>query len=418
MEGRSPLASAPFSLPMTQLPRHPPTVLDGPARRALLSWLWAAAQPDPRRWPPAPPPPMAWSDLATLAEGHGLAAMVLEAAQAQADPAEALVSQGLARLMDAADRTLTRGRRLATEQATLEKALLRQGLPFAWLKGGWLTEASLYPDPAARPRADLDLFAPEPFWPGLAEVLQGLGYRAAQRSWKHAVWLNADHRVVDLRGEHPDNPRTVEVHAWLGEGFRGLRLDLSAEVAPLRPAQHLTRGLALAHLAAHTSVAMLERRLRLVQLMDLALLADQLRSEDLEQLRGIGSRRHAARFLWPSLALTARLAPAPALRQLVAALEPAVSGDLRGWLATQDVDGLSWPGRDAARRPLLEIPRIWPADHAELLTVWRSILLPPPELLADRYPELAAEGRHVAMFVRHLGFTLRRAVRRWRQRPR
>ena len=257
MEGRSPLASAPFSLPMTQLPRHPPTVLDGPARRALLSWLWAAAQSDPRRWPPAPPPPMAWSDLATLAEGHGLAAMVLEAAQAQSDPAEALVSQGLARLMDAADRTLTRGWRLATEQATLEKALLRQGLPFAWLKGGWLTEASLYPDPAARPRADLDLFVPETFWPGVAEVLQGLGYRAAQRSWKHAVWLNADHRVVDLRGEHPDNPRTVEVHAWLGEGFRGLRLDLSAEVAPLRPAQHLTRGLALAHLAAHTSVAQL-----------------------------------------------------------------------------------------------------------------------------------------------------------------
>jgi hypothetical protein len=401
---------------MESLPRHPLPTLDRSGRQDLLAWLWWAAAARPQATRPAGLAPAQWRDLATLAEGHGLAAFVVAAAREWADTTDAAVVDGLARLEDAAARTLARGRLLAREQAALDEALRRRRLPFAWLKGGALIGTDLYAEPAARPRADLDLYLPEAFWPGATDALRALGYRAAQRSWKHAVWQNADHRVVDLRGEHPDNPRCVELHPWLGEGFRGLRLDLGWALYPLRPAHPLPPGLALAHLAAHATVAMLERRLRLVQLLDLATLAERLDDDALAQAAGIGARPGAARFLWPSLALTARLAPSPGLLRLLPDLASRASDRLRQWLAAEDLDRLSWPGRESAARSLLEIPRVWPETSAERLTVWRSILLPPPDLLADRYPDLAAEGRHGAMFIRHLGFTMALARRRWRRR--
>lgn len=406
---------APSAFPVTEPPRHPAPRLDRRERLEALAWLWAAVEP--ARPAPTPPSPDLWRDLPTLAEGHGLAALAIDAARARSTGMDPVVLEGLARLEDAAKRTVARGRRLADEQAALDAALDRAELPGVWLKGSWFSGEAVYPDPLLRPRADLDLYLPEALWGRAAAVLEGLGYRPAQRSWKHAVWLSADHQVVDLRGEHPSNPRPVELHPHLGEGFRGLRLDLDAD-APRPPARRLSSGVALTHLAAHATVSMLERRLRLVQLLDLALLARRLAPEDEARTTMIGSRPGAARFLWPSLALTARLSPSPALQRLVAALEPGVAAPLRRWLDAQDVDLLSWPGRDDARRPLLEIPGIWPAGAAEQATVWRAILAPPPELLADRYPELAAEGRRTAMVLRHLGFTARQAARRWRQRPR
>lgn len=406
---------APSAFPVTEPPRHPAPRLERRERLEALAWLWAAVGPECP--PPPAPPPALWRDLPTLAEGHGLAALALTAARAGTTGLDGQALEGLARLEDAAARTVARGRRLAEEQAALDAALDRAELPGVWLKGSWLSGEAVYPDPLLRPRADLDLYLPEARWGRAATVLEGLGYRPAQRSWKHAVWLSADHQVVDLRGEHPANPRPVELHPHLGEGFRGLRLDLDAD-APRPPARRLSPGVALTHLAAHATVSMLERRLRLLQLLDLALLGRRLAPADEATAATIGSRPGAARFLWPSLALTARLSPSPALQRLVAALETGVAAPLRRWLDAQDLDLLSWPGRGDARRPLLEIPAIWPTGAAEQATVWRAILAPPPELLADRYPELAAEGRRKAMVLRHLGFTIRQAAYRWRQRPR
>jgi len=406
---------APSAFPMTGPPRHPEPVLTRRQRLDALTWLWAAATSDGPFGPD--PEPELWIDLPTLAEGHGLAALTLGAAREHSGAADPRTRNGLVRLEDAAERTRARGRRLAGDQAALDAAFDRAGLPAVWLKGSWILEAGLYPDPSMRPRADLDLYLPEPLWDRAAPVLAGLGYRPAQRSWKHAVWLGADHQLVDLRGEHPANPRPVEVHPRLVEGFRGLRLDLDRD-APRPPDRRLPPGLALAQLAAHATVGMLERRLRLVQLLDLALLAGRLAPEELARVADIGRRPGAARFLWPSLALTAGLAPSPSLDSLAAGLAGRVATPLRRWLTVQDIDTLSWPGRRDARRDLLEIPAIWPRGPAEQAMVWRSILAPPPSSLADRYPELAAEGRRTAMFLRHLGFTFRQAARRWRQRSR
>ncbi len=423
---------APFSLPVAPLPealpRHPAPRLGPQGRRDLLTWLWRAAVgplPDPLPLQA----PAAWADLPALAEGHGLAALVLHEAERVVDrqggrgpggrAEQSAAAEGLARLSDAADRTLRRGGVLAEDLGRLEAAFVRAEVDALWLKGSHLLREGLYRPPAGRPMADLDVFVPPRHWPAAAGCLRALGYRTGARSWKHQLWRGEDHRVVDLRGEHPDNPRPVEVHGVLGEAFRGLSLTLDpagSSVADARPGRRLLPGAAFLLLAAHSTVSLLERRLRLVQLLDLLRLAARLVQQDWAWIGAHAAGPGRARFVWPSLAIVERLEPGCFPDAPFAAIAQACPLALRRWTIDQPLDSLCWPGSREARRAFLEMPRIWPIGLKEQARFWQTVLLPEPSRLADRYPDLAERGRVDLMFLRHAGFTWSQLRRRWQQR--
>jgi len=382
----------------------PPGTSDLPSR---------VAGPAPSLHPPPPDDLRLWSALPALAEGHGVAALVAPTLAPLAPPDIAR------RLADAAERTLARGRRLAADVALVGDALAAAGIPYALLKG--LGPAGrLYDPPAARPAADIDLLVRPGDVDAVARVLTSLGYEEDHRTWRHRVYVRPDNAaVVDRRGEHPDNPRPVEVHDWLGEAFRGITWDFTAAVALDHPGTELPAATAMAHLAAHATADALGRRLRLIQLADLARLARRMGEADWEDLAGLGGSRYAARFVWPALALADRVVGARIPMQeptgIVEAMGHAVRPELRAWVDGVDLDALGYFGRDAARRAMGEIPAVWPISARERVMVWRFIMLPARWQLADRYPRLAGSWAWPWMYVRHGVYNAERLFHRARQ---
>lgn len=410
-------ATKPAPIP-APIPATRPAPLPGitpDERRALVAWLATclrAEAADPGALPGCPPPGATrlWAALPALAEAHGLGAL-LAGRLAPLAPGESARALG-----DLAERTLARGRRLADEVALIAAAFDAAGLRYAWLKGAHLAPL-LYDPPAARPMADLDLWLHPGDASAAESLLMKLGYAPAGRSWKHRRYLRPDNRrVVDWRGEHPDNPRPVELHEALVESFRGIRLDLSAGGPPACANDHLPPALVMAHLAAHAGVDALQRRLRLVQLVDLRRLAARLDSGDWERIEALAGRPQAARFVWPGLFLAERwlgLAMPPARASRLAA---EVSPALRDWLDRAEPDAISVPGAEGAPRAMLEIARIWPLDAAEHMAYWRFVLWPSRAQLADRYPALASSPAWPLAYLRHGGYNARRFLQRWRRR--
>jgi hypothetical protein len=274
------------------------------------------------------------------------------------------------------------------------------------LKGGWLAESGLAD--GSRPAADLDVFVPAAHTRGALAVLSRLGYLEHGSTARHVRLVPGGlDVVVDARGEHPNNPRPVEVHPRVSASFRGLTLDLTDSVlnGDAEPVG-LPAPVALAHLAAHASVDGLARRLRLLQLDDLTRAARALSSDDWSCLLELAPTSHEARFLWPSLALAARHVAAPVPSWALDTLGARVPARLLAWVDGVDPDALSRAARGDARRALLEVPTIWPVGWRERLRVWRFILLPSRADLSDRYGNLASGPLWPLAYARHAGYSL------------
>ncbi len=355
----------------------------------------------------APPPAVArWM------EAEGVSALV-GAAGIAAPPAT------VARWTDTAERVARRAERLLDDRRQLAAALATHGVPWRPLKGAWLAD-HVYAAAALRPMADTDVWVEAADLDRADSALSSLGYRRAFATWKHAVYRRPGERVVDPRGEHPDNPRPVEVHATWGEGLRGVSLDVAALAAGAGggPAAWPDGAAMLVHVAAHATVDALARRLRLLSLVDVAVLASGLDDGAWRRVAQLAGSPAAARFVWPALSLAADALGADVPHDVAAALERAVRPPLRRWRAGIDVDALGrWAVLDV-RRPFVDIPRIWPLDAREAATVWRAILWPPRAALMDRDPALAGSRAWPLAYARHAGYVLRtatgRARRRWR----
>jgi hypothetical protein len=195
------------------------------------------------------------------------------------------------------------------------------------------------------------------------------------------------------------------------EQFRGVAWELTGVMtaADLPPAARL-----LVHLAAHASTAALDRRLRLVQLVDIAVLGASLDPDGWRAVSVAVAGRE--RFVWPALALAAAwlAAPIPAatLDRLGASVRPA----LRDWTAAASADALSREGRAVATRPLGEVFAVWPASMSERLRMARFIVWPSLDLLADRYERAGRLPGAARMRFDHLVYTARLAGRRFRRR--
>ncbi len=390
-------------------------------RVRMTEWLMGRAM---GRHPAAPRVDLeTWRVLPALAEGHGLACQLEPglADRLPEDLGEGLQAELLAELTDAVSRCRARDRRLRAEAERLGRALDDQGLRWRFLKGAWLAPRC-YPEPDCRPRADIDLWVAPADRPRAESTLAGLGYQPESRSWKHRRWLQpGNRRPVDWRGEHPDNPRPVELHPRVVESFRGIDFDLS----PVRAAEPETEAWVagvdeatwqLALLAAHATVDVLSRRLRGIQLLDLQRLAARIDPAGWQALAALAGRPGQARFLWPAMALAERYGEIRAPVGWLEVLSMQTSPALRAWLADSDLDALGRFGRGDRRRELLEIPRIWPESAGERRLLWRAVLWPSRWQLADRHPQLAASPAWPLLYPLHLGYSLRVLAGRLRSR--
>ncbi len=349
----------------------------------------------------------AWAALPSVAEAHGLAALtpIVE----QAAPPSAVV----AALRDLTTRTTSRSARLDLDRHALSTALESAAVPFKFLKGAWLAELGLAP--ATRPAADIDIYAPAEALASVHRALTPLGYRLSARAERHRTYVRRGNRaVVDARGEHPSNPRPVEVHPRVSENFRGIRLDLTDRL----PAGRVPMPIALgaAHVAAHATVDALGRKLRMVSLLDIAALARAMTGHDWARFEEQAASARVARFVWPALELAVANANAPVPDRVRENLAHFVGRPMAAWVSTLDVYAASRLGRADTKRAVGEIPAIWPISRRETAVVWRAILFPGRWDLADRYPRQAAGALWPLMYGRHAVYNARVLAARWRLR--
>ena len=242
--------------------------------------------------------------------------------------------------------------RVAKMQEELQDILSlfsRHEVPLMPLKGAILG-AFFYSDPGVRPMADLDfLLRPADFEAGEA-LLHRLGYEETFRNQRHLRLIKPDNRdVVQTGCEHPDNPRTLEIHPWCGEDIEGTRIDLTDLMWVNATWKELlgektwivnTETLWL-HLFVHIAHHILDQhvRARLIQLVDLTILTPHVHHphEVLASIDGCGT--------YPGLALLQRYFPDPQVEALLASQRQRVTPAFADWAHSLNLINTSHFGR-------------------------------------------------------------------------
>lgn len=378
-----------------------------------------------------------WSSALRLACGiHGLGSLLGQQVLA-GDPVP-FADADLAWLAQQPERNALRQQRLVEELDALVVALADAGAQPVALKGAAML---LRDDPASlgwRPMSDLDLLVAVRGRTALDEragiavreldlVLARAGYCLQRESWKHrayAACAPGPPLVID-GGEHVENPRDVEIHRRVAEQFRGYRWDITDVVcadAVLSGAARVPGDAAMAlHLAAHASVALLEGMHRAVHLIDLA---RALERSGLTPLRGAvraADLQQGGRFLYPAVALTARVTGSLVAVALEEELRTGgcVPTGMLAWCATVSLFDASWAGQ--RQRGLLGSQQVWARGTRDRLRMTASTVVPSPAVLSsDAYGgdgPLAWPGwyaRHYLRLGRRVAHGARRQGVHWR----
>jgi hypothetical protein len=264
------------------------------------------------------------------------------------------------------------------------------------LKGALLTNR---PGSRRRSMADLDLLVHPADRLAMGRLIESLGYRpepeAAPRP-THDVYVDpGGGRIVSYVGEHPDNPRRIEVHVevlrhlwgWTDDDrltpalWAGARTDSVVG----EPACVPSPDTLVAHLAIHASSDLLVGRGRLVQWLDIATEAAAAGVDP-------AGLPHPS-LAYPALRLATRALPRTMAGIDLAGLEANVPRRLSRWAAMVPLD----------RRAGLT-DRSTPGRPDSLAARWRR-WRPEPWRLAVAYgdrPLPVALGRHGLTIVRLL----------------
>lgn len=295
------------------------------------------------------------------------------------------------------------------------------------LKGGLLA-TTYYVEPGLRPMNDLDLLVQPSDEPRMLALLAELRYAPLARGWKHITLARPEAHgpVVAYDGEHPDNPRSLDLHIRVAEQFWGIRYDLTAEAwadsAPGEllgsPTQLLRPATLLHHLALHASSDMIARRLRLLQLHDIALVAPAVDRDGWERIVSAAQARGEERLVYPALALTQRYYSTAVPDDVLLALRPGVPHALLRHLDANPLDRYSFCNT-APTTPAEKL--CWFRPGRERAAALRHMLLPDPAEMAHWYPNLSRPRLLPLAYARYgaalIGWGIRRTLGKPRMKP-
>lgn len=313
-------------------------------------------------WATSPPAwdAEAWALLADVAFTQGVAAWLH---RSLADAPDLGLSRVLLnRLAAEHAATAARARRVHGDLERILGVAAEAGVAVMPLKGALLTTLG-YIDPAVRPMADLDLLIRHGDRGPMLDALRAMGYQPAPGYRTPGRDELVDPRggsVVSWTSEHPDNPcpvellRRVEKRPWGGRTVYDLTESLWAEAVPIeilgRPAWRPSDRTLLIHLSAHAAMNLVAGTGRLVQFVDLAVVAPRVSA--------LGDVP-VPRLVQTALVIAGRLMPSLIPTHHAVGLAPRVPLGLRWWSSTVPLDtraGLS-DGVPTSRRS--EAARLW-----------------------------------------------------------
>ena len=241
--------------------------------------------------------------------------------------------------------------------SSLAPAATDAGLHPVVLKGSH-TAWRFFPEPGARPTADVDLLVSPAQGPAMERLLLDAGYALVlrQRRPTRSVWRppGEDGRLRSLELSHAFNPLTVDLHLSLDRGFYGLSRSRlpdpgEADLEPVPGLPEAYRGLRgpllLLSLALHASEDL--HNLQLLRLVEMLMVSRSVSDPAAvwQATLDTGQRARAMGDAFPALALLRCLDPeavplevvsaardeaSPALRTLVDGLSPATAQRLEG----------------------------------------------------------------------------------------
>ena len=213
-----------------------------------------------------------------------------------------------------------RAQRMQAELARLLGLLDPVG-PIVLIKSAH-TMHSYFPEPAARPCADLDFVVAATETERAEALLRQNGYTRKSVTAKpyRSDWVppDAPTALASIELNHGDNPYTVELHNSLERSFPGVRkIRISGTVgavartaADIAPGAHVLRQPELAlYLALHTADEL--HRLQLLWIVELVLVLrrDFTSGADWDALLALAAEAQAQRFVYAPLKLAERLSP-------------------------------------------------------------------------------------------------------------
>jgi hypothetical protein len=364
----------------------------------------------------------AWEAARWAIQVHGIGPL-LDRALEQRPNAEALHPRLRAYLADQRRLSGERVRLLLQDLGELLTACDTAGIALLPMKGSLLATL-YYPEPGLRPMNDLDLLVRPDDEARTLRVLAGLGYRSIARTLKHITIARPEHQgpIVSYTGEHPANPRSIDLHTRVHEFFWGIRYDLTDDVwadsdpglllgAPAR----LFRPVALLHhLAAHATGDLIVRRIRLLHLLDIALVAPLVDAAGWERIVTQAQACHEERMLYPALAMTNRyypVVPAAVLRELRGGVAPELLRHL-------DSVGLVDVSFSNVTPSTLTEKLRWFRPGWERVRAMRYAVLPDPGDLALMYPRLNRPALRPLAYARYSIEIGNWLARRMLRRPR
>ncbi len=311
---------------------------------------------------------------------------------------------------------------LQTEEALgLIDELEGEGIETVLIKG--LVDAHrLYPRPALRPMADTDIVVSAGDFERSLEVIADAGYVVFQRSALEASFCPRDNCSYPYPwSDHPENARSVDVHC----GLRAYPLNIPAvfhksyrdDCITHRIGGRPVRGLSLHDSIAVTALGVTNdifvQHLRLVKLIDLALLLERsvVPGELLETMRRRGAR--VVRYVYPAFVLAERIFPASPAEPFVRLFSRYVTGTMREWMGAVDHYELTFAS-SLVRSPITLLRMRMAGDALDCLEILRRRLFPQREWkLGEESPGVRRHWRlHVGGLVKRVPAVLKRNPRR------
>ncbi|HYJ40177.1 MAG TPA: nucleotidyltransferase family protein [Steroidobacteraceae bacterium] len=277
-------------------------------------------------------------------------------------------------LADQAHHTRVRDERFGKLLATLEREMNAAGIPILPLKGSALRDLQVHA-PGVRPMSDIDLLVSPRDVGDSIMVLRRIGYVAKFSTHRHLVLAPPDMRIPQCLGEHCDAPYKIELHTAIAEALPFTKVDITDRIRAQTQRAGINRypsaQALMCHLLLHAAGNMRANALRLMQLIDIAMLARRFGPADWLALLDTSPPAHAW-WMYPPLAMTARYLPGeipPAALNMAYDICPR---QLRRKAARHTLETVSWSNLRIAALPGYE----WSRNALELMRFARSRILP------------------------------------------